>query len=329
MKLVKSKVKFIGDSHQYWLGDKQLYGITGMIDHYINHDKFKNLNDSARTQDAVESARANGSAVHKQIQYIIDHKFKIDEDFLSLSTKEASDFVQFVENSGIKFACSEYLVSDEDYYASSIDLVDKSNNLYDIKTNKTLEKEAVRWQLSIYKYLFELQNPGLSAGRLYAIHLNGDKAELVEVEAICKEEVLKLLEANKAGADYVSPFESFGDNSEELMEDYIDADDKLKIAEGQKKALLAQFKDQLDTIDRVIKSEKSRKENLRGKIESQMRERHVYSARGNGWSVSRTMDSTKMVFDEARFAAEKAKVYAKYQKEVTVDGGIRVTKSRK
>ena len=54
-------------------------------------------------------------------------------------------------------------------------------------------QESVRWQLSIYAYFFEVQNPGCNAVRLIGIWLRGKNHEIVEVERIPSEVVMNLL----------------------------------------------------------------------------------------------------------------------------------------
>ena len=73
---------------------------------------------------------------------------------------------------------SEYLISDNAHYASMIDKVyrvnDNTFDRCDIKTYgaMTVEKfEKAEWQLSIYAYLFELQNPKAKVRNLFIIHL--------------------------------------------------------------------------------------------------------------------------------------------------------------
>lgn len=329
MKLQKCNVTFNESEHTYHHDGKQLSGITAMLDKYILGGKYENLKKDEKTRKTVTDAAAKGKLVHQQAQYLVDKKFKVDEVFYDLCEPETSHFVQLVKDKLLSFAKSEYLVSDLDYYASSIDLVDNKCNLYDIKTTATLEKEYVRWQLSIYKYLFELQNPDVKVGRLYAIHLTKEKAELVEVAAIDKDIVISLLNANKEGADWSNPFDNLGNETDEVMEDYIDFDEKLKVAEGQKKEILERVKEQLDAIEKEIKEIKREKERCRSFIDARMREVGSYSARGNGWLVTRNIDERMYVFDEDAFANEKPKMYSKYVKEVVVPGSIRITKSKK
>ncbi len=70
----------------------------------------------------------------------------------------------------------------------------KKISLGDIKTTASLDREYLSWQLSIYAYLFELQNPLIKVDKLFGIWLRGNKSELVEIERKPDAEVKRLLE---------------------------------------------------------------------------------------------------------------------------------------
>lgn len=77
-------------------------------------------------------------------------------------------------------------------------------SLADIKTTYRIDKESLSWQLSIYAYLFERQNPGLKVRNLYGVWLRGDKSELIPVERRSDEEVMRLMECEVKGEKYLS-----------------------------------------------------------------------------------------------------------------------------
>lgn len=59
------------------------------------------------------------------------------------------------------------------------------------------------WQLSIYAYLFELQNPLIKVDKLFGIWLRGNKSELVEIERKPDAEVKRLLECEIKGEQFL------------------------------------------------------------------------------------------------------------------------------
>ena len=80
-------------------------------------------------------------------------------------TVEVADYIQICKDNGLTHECSEYCITDGENWASQIDKVYRTSvdtfDLADIKTYgiMTADKLAkARWQLSIYAYLFELQN---------------------------------------------------------------------------------------------------------------------------------------------------------------------------
>ena len=93
-------------------------------------------------------------------------------------------------------------MSDDEYIASSIDILFDGYDLCDVKTSAQLDVNYVSWQLSIYAYLFERQNPTLKAGRLLALWLpkpQYGRPRLVEVPRIPSGAIISLIESDKRG----------------------------------------------------------------------------------------------------------------------------------
>ena len=91
-------------------------------------------------------------------------------------------------------------------FASPIDIVTSDLYLCDIKTTYALDEDYCSWQLSIYAYLFEVQNPDLQVKGLRAIWLKGSTAKVVDVDRISiPEEVKKLLDCEIKGEQYQRP----------------------------------------------------------------------------------------------------------------------------
>ena len=64
IELVKSSVVFNEENHTYFLGDKQLSGITGMIKRQLFPDKYKEV-----PQYVLERAAERGTRVHHECQF--------------------------------------------------------------------------------------------------------------------------------------------------------------------------------------------------------------------------------------------------------------------
>lgn len=146
----------------------------------------------------LRRAAERGTAVHRLLQ-------DYDDGRAAAETPELKAYRRL----GLKVIASEYLVSDGERVASSIDkviYVDESTvDLGDVKTTSELHTDAVAWQLSIYRWLFRLLNPGITVRKLYGIHVRDGRARLVEVEPVPPERVAALMEAEAAGRRLEAP----------------------------------------------------------------------------------------------------------------------------
>lgn len=166
VELKNSGVVFNEELHEYWLGDKQLSGITGMIQRQLFPDEFEGV-----PEEMMMAAAEYGTDVHASIE-------DFDKHWINDGTQEVADYIEICKEHGLVHECSEYCVTDGKNWASMIDKVyrfdDTTFDIGDIKTYGTMTSdklEKARWQLSIYAYLFELQNKKAKIGRLFIIHL--------------------------------------------------------------------------------------------------------------------------------------------------------------
>ena len=143
------------------------------------------------SKEVLQRAAERGSEVHRLCEEY-DNIGAIPAD-----NKDVTAYIALESEEGLNHVCSEYLVSDGHTYASPIDKVFKRGervyDLADIKTTGRLDKEYVSWQLSVYAFLFEKQNPHVVLGNLYAIHLRDGKAKMVEVARKSNDQIIKLL----------------------------------------------------------------------------------------------------------------------------------------
>lgn len=213
MELIQSKVVFEATAHTYTNeAGKTLSGVTSLMKKYLFAKLYADV-----PQAILDKAKDRGSATHANIQLLV-------EGILQAGTEPT---IKCFEDAckDIHFVASEYLVSDNEVIASSIDLIDDQCNLYDVKTTSALNKEYLQWQLSIYAYLFELQNPDKKAGKLYAIHIHEDKCKVVEMTRLPQEYVLGLIQAQKddvAPEAYTNPLHNNADATDQaLLEQYV------------------------------------------------------------------------------------------------------------
>lgn len=191
-------VVFREEDHTYWLGENELSGITSIINRYLFQRKYENVPPAI-----LEKARIRGSEVHEQLE----EGFLFDGQIFGTPRPEFLAYQQLAKDMKLDQTASEYLVSCIDEgIASKIDCVlkvdEKTVDLADYKTTYKLDKEYLSWQLSMYRHLFEMQNPGIKVRNLYGIHLRDTKAKLVEVAHIPEFAIQQLIFAYQVGAEH-------------------------------------------------------------------------------------------------------------------------------
>lgn len=210
IELRDSGVLFNKELHEYWLGNKQLSGITGMLQRQLFPDEFEGTPDNL-----LREAARYGTEVHESIELF-------DSSWVNDGTQEVQDYITLCNKNNLVHERSEYTVTDGENWASNIDKVyrisDDTFSLGDIKTYRTLtpeKMEKARWQLSVYAYFFELQNKGAKVDKLFIIHLRNKtkpdgtfdhKAEILQVERIPNEICKELLDADLQGKQFVNPY---------------------------------------------------------------------------------------------------------------------------
>ena len=240
--------------------------------------------------------------IHAQCQFA-------DVTGLPPESIEAENYIRMRVNAGYKALANEYTVSDNEYFASNIDCVwEKAGriSLVDIKTTLHLDKEYLSWQLSIYAYFFELQNPLLKVDKLFSTWLRGNKHEFVEISRKSDKEVKKLMECEKKGEQYLS-------NLPVPAPD----DDKLLIPMQLVNTIIG-IEEELADLTKIQKDYKA-------KLKTAMRENGVKSWDAGRLRVSYTPASTSDNFDTKKFQADYPELYSKYIKTVPKADSIRVT----
>ena len=210
IELKNSGVVFNEELHEYWLGNKQLSGITGMLQRQLFPDEFDGV-----PEDMIMAAAEYGTQVHASIE-------DFDKNWINDGTLEVADYIEICKNHGLVHECSEYTVTDCQNWASNIDKVyrvdDTTFDIGDIKTYGTMTSEKLekaRWQLSIYAYLFELQNKKAKVGKLFIMHLRNKTkkdgtfdhiSDLIHVSRIPSEVCKELLDCDLQGEQFENPY---------------------------------------------------------------------------------------------------------------------------
>lgn len=295
MELIKSPVDFDPEAHTYTLDGVRLQGITGMLERQLFPRKYDNV-----PQDVLDRAAERGSFVHEVCELV-------DELGITHEGPEAQNYRRLQSDNLLVHKASEYLVSDNKHFASCIDKVfcegERTFSLADIKTTYRLDKDYVRWQLSVYAYLFELQNPEAKVSRLLAIWLRGEEAELAEVERIPSEVIRSLLEADVEGRQFANPYAVQAADIN-LPDKYLDMEQSII------------------EISEQAKFWADRKKELTDGVMKEMVKAGVYSWKGKYISFTRKKDSIRKTFDRAAFDRDHPGLYDQYLTDTPVSGSI-------
>lgn len=224
--LTKSRVRFDELTHQYWRGEQELSGITGLIHSVLRLGVYPTA-DQYTQEVTIPRKGYYGKCVHQAIETY--ERLGIDAtlypgktvytkhyDYVQYPAHDVSTELQAYKDMKGDFTCLavEFLV-DYGRYASCIDAIwlDKEGNIYlvDHKTNNInyypgkVEglKLYLSWQLSCYAVMFEAQT-GLKVAGLLANWITEDAHEQWVIERQPDEQVIALLntaaELRKDGA---------------------------------------------------------------------------------------------------------------------------------
>ena len=285
IELRDSGVLFNKELHEYWLGNKQLSGITGMLQRQLFSDEFEGI-----PMEAINEASRYGTEVHESIE-------AFDTCWVNDGTQEVQDYISLCNENGLVHEKSEYTVTDGKDWASNIDKVyrvsDDTFSLGDIKTYGTMTSDKIekaRWQLSIYAYFFELQNKGAKVDGLFIIHIrNKEKSdgtfdhisEILPVERIPSKICKELLGADLQGKQFVNPY-----------------------------SIPDKYKEQEEYIRKLIQTKNETEEELsrlKSEILSDMEAMGVRTWETGTMRLTRKMPSVRISFNAAKFKENKDK----------------------
>lgn len=294
MELKKSPVVFDKVEHRYYLGEKILRGITSTLVHRAFPHTYDGIPESV-----LAKAADRGTRVHEAID-----AYETSSEFSDLP--ELVTYEDLKTKHGLTHVASEYLVSDEQTYASSIDLVftDQEGGivLADIKTTSEPKYENVALQLSIYKRFFEQQNPDLKVKKIVLVWLRGEKGEYRELQPWA-DEVLDTL--FKADAE---------DMAFDIATTYGDLPVKFADAE-----------DEIVRLETTIKELTEKSKAIKAGLYELMESKNVKSFTGAKVKLTRVLPTESESFDTKTFKAEHADLYAQYVKKTPKSGSLRIT----
>jgi len=293
------KAIFNKANHTYTLDGKLLISVTQLMRKHGLAPAYAGIDEEVLRRKAER-----GTLIHEEIERYIKHG---ELGF----TSEQDDFVRIANELGLINMRSEEIVNN-DLVAGTVDLMaeratdigygDKQylKVMADYKTGITVDKLAVRWQLSLYERL-----SGEKFDEFYVIHLC-EKSKAIPLEHIPAEEIDKLLECERKGEIYqpkalVIP--------SELLAAVETAERTLKAADAAKKEADA-------TATK-----------LRAQLIAAMEAQGIKSFETADKSILITYiePTTRETIDSTRLKDELPEVAKKYTKTSTVKASVRVT----
>lgn len=287
-------VVFRSEDHTYWLADKQLQGITSTLLRRAFPDKYADVDP-----EVLANAARRGTQLHEAIAFA--DRFGADDG----ADKRVLNYLRIKEEHRLTTVENEYLVSDLEQYASSVDIVMENDRgevcLVDTKTTYSLDRRSVTLQLSIYRRFFERQNPELKVAHIYALWLpNRDESicQLVELSPYDDETLDRLFQAEAEDKLF---------SLDPTPDEYPDIEAELRrwtAVKAEADAHIDQARTQLLTI---------------------MEQRGLSQIKSGYYTVSYIGAKTSKKFDSARFKKEHKDLYAEYQTETETKATIRLT----
>ena len=287
------EIVFCAEDHSYRLGDKILISVTQLLKkHGLSPDY------SAVREDVLTAKAARGTLIHKEVE---DYLKTGEQGF----TSELYDFINIFEENSLNFAASEHIVHN-DILAGTIDLIgytaqgkcDKTMYIGDIKTSVAVNKEAVRWQLSLYEYLH-----GFLFDKMVVFHL-GEKSKMIEVQRIPREQIEALLECERNGEIYQTQ--------------------GLVVSPGTL-AELCEVESLIKDIETQKKLADERAKTLREEIHKAMQEQGISSFETDDIKITLVEPYTRETIDSKKLKKDLPDIAKQYMQVSTVKGGVRIT----
>lgn len=298
--LKESGVVFKEDTHEYFLADKQLQGITSTLVHRVFPHDYDNV-----SQEKLQERADYGHKVHDMLEFCII--YGLDSDM-----PEWAMFKQMVQEHELQIVRCEYIVTDFEHYASPIDVVLMNTKgeivLWDIKTNWKAPVEKATVQLSWYKKRFEEMNPDLKVAECAVAWVRNDEKR-----------------GHLSGYYPITPW------GDELLDALIQCDledrDFAPVMQtwGDFPAKFAEVEAEVARIEIAFKAAKERQEQLRKGLYDLMVQYDKKSFSGSRIKLTRVLPTTSETFDSKAFKAENPELYKKYCRKVEKAGSLRVT----
>lgn len=290
---------FNESTHEYFTSDGvQLQGVTGMLRRRIFKDEYKGV-----SQEVLMNAAERGHLVHSQCEFF---------DLMGVGTEipEVYNYSNLIKENNLEHVATEYLISDDEHYASAIDKVfhpkDGAENefiLADIKTTYNFNSEYVSWQLSVYAKMFEEMNPNAKVVGLKGIWLREDAR---------RGSIHKMYDIERKPAA--------------MVEELISCDIEDREFNG---TVIPQYIsdniDELRLLTERAKEIEERKKEIVGEILKNMQSDNIQKCDVGTILITRKAGAVRTTFDTKRFKEEHEDLYDKYVKTSTSAESLQIT----
>ena len=295
MSLRLSKVVFDEIEHTYMLDGKKLSGVTALLHRQLFQSKYDGV-----PKEVMQAAAERGNAIHRQVEMYESFGGEIWDD-------EVNAYIKLKAKNKFDTVATEWLVSDNEHVASSIDVVFQKGKdlvLCDIKTTSKLDMEYLSWQLSIYKYLLLLDNPKAKVKSLIACWLPKEqygKPKMVEVSEKPMEWVKELIACDARGEQWVNP----------------------EAPAVREQSALSVPVDMVTAIAEWLRAEQVAKD-VKERLKALMEEHGVMKWENEVFTASLTAPTTSTTFDAKAFEKADPETYEKYLRTTERKGSLRI-----
>ena len=290
----KTTAVFDPQNHKYYVDGKELISTTQLM-------KKHNLSPNYESVDAETLSRSAeyGKIVHSELEEFI----KYDKPSFSV---EVEDFEMWVKENQLEdsMIASELQVNN-DLVAGTIDFIYEDNDglvIADFKTTSQVHKEAVSWQLSIYRELL-----GIDIKKAVCFHIKGNIFQVIEIPLKTKEEVNKLFEAERKGEIYKTT----------------------DLIESESIEMLVNLQMQLMAMEETKKQIESQMDAFKSYALQEMEDRGLlnYKVVCNGieLALTRVLESQRESVDGKKLLHDFPELYDRYKKTTTTKSYVKVS----
>lgn len=312
--LTESPVQFIENRaegmHHYILELNELTGVTTILKDVMFRDKYTGIDEAV-----LRNAADRGTAIHAAVQAnMMGVDYKLDPDLQPYELDARVAWDAWINNracAGLVAEAVEYLVSDCKEIASKIDVVRKVGDgkyaIADIKTTYQIDIEYVSWQLSVYKYLFEHQNPNSEVVEMQVFWYDRREKEwqIREIQDKGTAEVERLLDAWRKGEYWGMPMP----------------------ADTEYPAPILNIGQMYAEMEQAVKDATAKRDEFRNRMLAAMTDAGIEQVKVEGFTCSLVGESERKGFDYKRMIKEHPELtdmFGEYETTTKVKPSIRI-----